>query len=354
MDETNKENTTASEVKAQQPVPEASQEAKVENETKTDNQSNVTSTTADASAANNNTTPTQETNSNISPLYSRWRTFSFSKVIENVKKQSETVKGVYQKDLSEFVNTITTESQNLKQKINNMTKRTDNSEVDAVSPDAASPNESPRDSEKPKEPERTALYIKRNNNLINKMSTGINSLLNKNKQEVPKKKKIFDRKEALIYELQNDPLTYLIDPLYDPDSTTERIKEYKKFTQKFDLFSYHTEIDKILDEVEEVKVHHSTIVPARLPEEIFWQRYFFKLKELEDSEEQKKQLVKDVAANIQEEEEIKWDSDDDEKVSEVDVKKEEKANTTTTTKTSAPDADDKKAEDSDDDWGNWE
>jgi len=71
-----------------------------------------------------------------------------------------------------------------------MTKRTDNSEVDAVSPDAASPNESPRDSEKPKEPERTALYIKRNNNLINKMSTGINSLLNKNKQEVPKKKKM--------------------------------------------------------------------------------------------------------------------------------------------------------------------
>jgi len=131
-------------------------------------------------------------------------------------------------------------------------------------------------------------------------------------------------KEALIYELQNDPLTYLIDPLYDPDSSTERIKEYKQFTQKFDLFSYHTEIDKILDEVEEVKVHHSTIVPARLTEEIFWQRYFFKLKELEDSEEQKKQLVKDAAANIEEEEEIKWDSDDDEKVSEVDAKKEEK------------------------------
>jgi len=360
MEEANKENTTTevvSEVKAEQPVPEAAQETKVENETKTDNQTNGTSTAADASATNsNNTSPTQENNSTISPLYSRWRTFSFSKVIENVKKQSETVKGVYQKDLSEFVNTITTESQNLKQKINNMTKKADNGEVDAISPDAASPNESPKDDEKPKEPERTALYIKRNNNLINKMSTGITSLLNKNKQEVPKKKKIFDRKEALIYELQNDPLTYLIDPLYDPDSSTERIKEYKQFTQKFDLFSYHTEIDKILDEVEEVKVHHSTIVPARLPEEIFWQRYFFKLKELEDSEEQKKQLVKDAAANIEEEEEIKWDSDDDEKVSEVDAKKEEKTNTTTTatTTTTAPVTDDKKAEDSDDDWGNWE
>jgi len=197
MEEANKENTTTevvSEVKAEQPVPEAAQETKVENETKTDNQTNGTSTAADASATNsNNTSPTQENNSTISPLYSRWRTFSFSKVIENVKKQSETVKGVYQKDLSEFVNTITTESQNLKQKINNMTKKADNGEVDAISPDAASPNESPKDDEKPKEPERTALYIKRNNNLINKMSTGITSLLNKNKQEVPKKKKIFDK-----------------------------------------------------------------------------------------------------------------------------------------------------------------
>jgi len=34
------------------------------------------------------------------------------------------------------------------------------------------------------------------------------------------------------------------------------------------------------------------LVPVRLPEEIFWQRYFFKLKELEESEELKKQLVK--------------------------------------------------------------
>ena len=63
----------------------------------------------------------------------------------------------------------------------------------------------------------------------------------------------------MIYELQSDPLTYLIDPLYDPDSSIERIQEYKKFTQSFDLFSYHTEIDKLLDEEEEVKAHHTTI-----------------------------------------------------------------------------------------------
>jgi len=101
------------------------------------------------------------------------------------------------RDLSEFVSTIATESQNLKQKINNMTtKKPENDEVDAISPDTTSPNDttSPSDAtnenEKPKEPERTALYIERNNNILNKMSTGISSLLNKNKQEVPKKKKM--------------------------------------------------------------------------------------------------------------------------------------------------------------------
>jgi len=317
--------------------------------TSTENATAPTATTISTTTANN-TAETEEANSTISPLYSRWKTFSFSKVIENVKKQSETVKEVYQKDLTEFVNTIATESQNLKQKINNMTKS-----------DATSPVEGETKEESPKEPERISLREKRNSSLINKMSIGINSLLNKNKPEVPqKKKKIFDRKEALIYELQDDPLTYLIDPLYDPESSIERIQEYKKFTQQFDLFTYHVEIDKLLDEVEEVKMHHTTIVPARLPEEIFWQRYFFKLKELEDSEAQKKQLVKDVAANIDQEEEIRWDSDDDEKTNpELDVKKDnkEKINTTTTTTTATTTTtttNDKKVEDSDDDWGNWE
>jgi hypothetical protein len=302
--EEDKKNTSSAveEVKADAPAPENTQEVKDEvknevNEKVNQSETAPTETTTAESNKDNDTNAasTQENNSTLSPIYSRWKSFSFSKVIENVKKQSETVKEVYQKDLSEFVTTITTESQNLKQKINNMTKKP---ETDATSPDGTNENE--KENESPKEPERTALYAKRNSSLINKMSTGINSLLNMNKQEVPqKKKKIFDRKEALIYELQSDPLTYLIDPLYDPDSSIERIQEYKKFTQSFDLFSYHTEIDKLLDEEEEVKAHHTTIVPARLPEEIFWQRYFFKLKELENSEEQKKQLVKGKKIIIQ-------------------------------------------------------
>lgn len=140
--------------------------------TTTDNTTTATVTTA------NNTAEAEEANSTVSPLYSRWKTFSFSKVIENVKKQSETVKGVYQKDLSEFVNTIASESQNLKQKINNMTKS-----------DTTSPVEGENKEESPKEPERISLREKRNSSLINKMSVGINSLLNKNKPEVPQKKK---------------------------------------------------------------------------------------------------------------------------------------------------------------------
>ncbi|ORX60034.1 hypothetical protein BCR36DRAFT_394480 [Piromyces finnis] len=359
-DKSNTITTEIKEVKNETDVPENVQESKVgvkneENEKINQLESNQTQVaSAESNKDNNtNTSTTQENNSTFSPIYSRWKTFSLSKVIENVKKQSETVKEVYQKDLSEFVTTITTESQNLKQKINSMTKKPETDVTTSVDND--------NEKEVPKEHERTALYAKRNSSLINKMSTGINSLLNMNKQETPqKKKKIFDRKEALIYELQSDPLTYLIDPLYDPDSSIERIQEFKKFTQSFDLFSYHTEIDKLLDEVEEVKTHHSTIVPARLPEEIFWQRYFFKLKELEDSEKQKKQLVKDVAANIGQEEEIKWDSDDDEKTPEGDIKKEEKPKTTTNlnANSSVPvgdvTTDDKKNEDSDDDWGNWE
>jgi hypothetical protein len=321
----------------------------------------VTNEKTSQSTVNNKTDAetTEEANSTISPIYSRWKSFSLSKVIENVKKQSETVKEVYQKDLSELVTTITTESQNLKKKINDMAKKPEN-EVASVE------TEVPKENEVEKEPERISLRAKRNSSIINKMSAGINSLLNKNKPEAPqKKKKIFDRKEALINELQDDPLTYLIDPLYDPESSIERIQEYKKFTQKFDLFSYHVEIDKLLDQVEEVKYHHTTIVPVRLPEEIFWQRYFFKLKELEESEELKKQLVKDVAANINEEEEIKWDSDsDDDDDKPTDVKKDDSstpkdkinntAPTTNTITTAATATDDKKTEDTDDDWDNWE
>ena len=93
MEETKKENTNTevvSEVKAETPVPEVSQETKIENNT--DNQTNITSATdttatnANATTTNTNNT-TEETNTNVSPLYSRWKTFSFSKVLENVKKQ---------------------------------------------------------------------------------------------------------------------------------------------------------------------------------------------------------------------------------------------------------------------------
>jgi len=350
--------TTSSEVVTNETKVETNPSENVQKPTINDvNTTNEKVNQPTATTTNTSTAPvTEESNSTLSPIYSRWKSFSFSKVIENVKKQSETVKEVYQKDLSEFVTTITTESQNIKKKINDMAKKP---ETEEPTPETTT---SPKEKEVEKEPERISLRAKRNSSIINKMSAGINSLLNKNKPEVPqKKKKFFDRKEALINQFQDDPLTYLIDPLYDPESSIERIQEYKKFTQQFDLFSYHVEIDKLLDEVEEVKNHHDTIVPARLPEEIFWQRYFFKFKELEESEEQKKQLVKDVAANINQEEEIKWDSDsDDDKIDDETIKKDEtkvskeKINTTTTTTTTATTNGEKKVEDSDDDWDNWE
>eukprot|EP00833_Pecoramyces_ruminatium_P003324 jgi/Orpsp1_1/1177356/evm.model.c7180000061136.1 len=185
--EEDKKTTTTTEVTGETKI-----ETTSENVQKTTNEVSTTSnekinqpnsnTTADATSA-------EEGNSTISPIYSRWKSFSISKVLENVKKQSETVKEVYQKDLSEFVTTITNESQNLKKKINDMTAKKPENEETPTEEVTSQENKVEKEPEPEPEPERISLRAKRNSSLINKMSIGINSFLNKNKPEVPQKKK---------------------------------------------------------------------------------------------------------------------------------------------------------------------
>jgi len=94
--EEDKKNTSSAveEVKADAPAPENTQEVKDEvknevNEKVNQSETAPTETTTAESNKDNDTNAasTQENNSTLSPIYSRWKSFSFSKVIENVKKQ---------------------------------------------------------------------------------------------------------------------------------------------------------------------------------------------------------------------------------------------------------------------------
>ncbi|KAG0225259.1 BSD domain-containing protein 1 [Actinomortierella wolfii] len=134
------------------------------------------------------------------------------------------------------------------------------------------------------------------------------------------KRPVFDRKEAMLENLRMDPATYTTDPLTTiPDNDIVSLERYKTFLQTFNIAEYQQRISRLLNEYPEVKTLMTKLVPVDVEdEELFWQRYFFRIYEIEEEEKRRKKLVQ--AAGKDSEEDLTWDDSDSEDEEETNAK----------------------------------
>lgn len=112
---------------------------------------------------------------------------------------------------------------------------------------------------------------------------------------------IMDRLHAQLYTLQNDPCTYLEDPIE---------KDYDEWIKKFDLESRNTELSDIMVTNVEVQELYTKLVPTSVSHIVFWHRYFYKINRLLLAEERKRVIV-ERANQPTGTEDVVWDDIDD-------------------------------------------
>ncbi|KAI8910048.1 hypothetical protein DFJ77DRAFT_114795 [Powellomyces hirtus] len=296
--------------------------------------------------------------------------------VDTVKKQSEAVVDIYKRDISEFVAVVASESSSQFDKITHTIK---DSIADITSPeepthpsDATASPDDPGSAARGTERRASAMTLgdislaaaipdattprKENageeehgmdigatlddladqaDELLLKLGSGVSNFLSaavtiipgqitstpgtKQKDAKPPAKRniIFNRKTALITSLRADAATY-VDPSADP--------RFKTFAATWDLGDKETaQIAKILDETPEMRVVLERLVPNEISYTTFWQRYFFRVAELEREEETRKQLLASAAAATAEtsdKEDFSWGSEDEDEGDDNDEDKE--------------------------------
>ncbi|KAI9146373.1 hypothetical protein BKA69DRAFT_1044400 [Paraphysoderma sedebokerense] len=119
--------------------------------------------------------------------------------------------------------------------------------------------------------------------------------------------------------LLSNPSTYLTDPCNpvhpvlskQPEKSwaPEDVESYKEFSTNFKISDYAGKVGKILSEEAVVSEWFDRFVPSHVSYDLFWTRYFFRMKLLEEEEERRKKLVEAAASGIKEEE-FSWETDD--------------------------------------------
>ncbi|TPX51601.1 hypothetical protein SeLEV6574_g00193 [Synchytrium endobioticum] len=233
---------------------------------------------------------------------------SLINIVDTVKKQTEVVANVYKRDLSEFVDVVSTQSKERigewSQNISNLAASRDQpsrNQADVAHGRPESPSKrKPSDSGEEDTPE----------DLFSMFTASIGSLLSSAVQITPAQDKtkrittIFDRKSARIAEIRESPQTYLL----DPEPASAAAARYKPFKKGFVVSHYAPEIAKVLADDSIVAQLMGRIVPSQASYVEFWARYFFRVREVEYEEEQRKKIITE---NSSAEEEITWDSDDE-------------------------------------------
>ncbi|KAF7790359.1 hypothetical protein EIP86_001314 [Pleurotus ostreatoroseus] len=124
------------------------------------------------------------------------------------------------------------------------------------------------------------------------------------------------RAEALLTQLRHDPEVIKADPATDP-RTKELWEEWVKKevdSEAHGILSekWTIELQQALQESQDGGALQKTmeiLVPSVMTSETFWTRYFFRVHQVEAEEERRKALIQGTAES---EEDISWESDDDE------------------------------------------
>ncbi|GFO37107.1 BSD domain-containing protein 1 [Plakobranchus ocellatus] len=115
---------------------------------------------------------------------------------------------------------------------------------------------------------------------------------------------LYDRGKARLHALQLDASTYMDPPRGAPE-------QYSMWLESFSLEQHKGEISELLVSKVEVRALYTKLVPSEVSNADFWQRYFYRVHQLQ-CDEARKQALMMRADQAGGKESVSWDDDDDE------------------------------------------
>lgn len=114
---------------------------------------------------------------------------------------------------------------------------------------------------------------------------------------------LLDRWETQLHAIRTDPNTYCHEPEGPPEV-------YEAWLETFDLDSCQQELSDIMIDNREVRALYAKLVPAAVSHVEFWQRYYYRVHLLKQTEAKRAEIMKRAETKIPKEESL-WDDDDD-------------------------------------------
>ncbi|XP_074642022.1 BSD domain-containing protein 1-like [Tubulanus polymorphus] len=114
---------------------------------------------------------------------------------------------------------------------------------------------------------------------------------------------IFDKAKARLHSIQVDPETYCQEPSGPPE-------QFHEWLNDFNLDEKKGIISELLVSKIEVRTLYTQMVPSVISHAVFWQRYFYRIHQLEQDEARRADLKKranDIAGSIHED--VDWGND---------------------------------------------
>ncbi|XP_030628323.1 BSD domain-containing protein 1 isoform X2 [Chanos chanos] len=115
---------------------------------------------------------------------------------------------------------------------------------------------------------------------------------------------VYDSTKARLYSLQADPATYCNEPDGPPE-------QFDAWLSSFSLEEKKTEISELLVNSPSIRALYTKMVPAAVAHSEFWQRYFYRVFQLEQ-EEARRVALKQRAERTARKESLCWEEEDEE------------------------------------------
>ncbi|XP_052006807.1 BSD domain-containing protein 1 isoform X2 [Xyrauchen texanus] len=115
---------------------------------------------------------------------------------------------------------------------------------------------------------------------------------------------VYDSSKARLYSLQADPATYCNEPDGPPH-------QFDAWMSSFSLEERKAEISELLVNSPSIRALYTKMVPAAVAHSEFWQRYFYKVFQLEQ-EEARRVALKQRAEQTDHSESLGWEEEDEE------------------------------------------
>ncbi|MBN3272357.1 BSDC1 protein, partial [Polyodon spathula] len=115
---------------------------------------------------------------------------------------------------------------------------------------------------------------------------------------------VYDSTKARLYSLQADPATYCNEPDGPPEA-------FEAWLVEFNFEEKKAEVSELLVSSPSIRALYSKMVPVAVSHAEFWQRYFYKIYQL-DQEEARRIALKQRAEQTSQSEELGWEEEEDE------------------------------------------